>query len=358
MRARSDRIEVLEREANRIHRRVAGGAGRIRAMLLQPRAHGSGFTSSRVFLERRHIGRRLRRRRAEQIVEHPLAAHDRRRPGRERRHGQDAGVAEQPAAVLVGHRHAAESVPDDVGNPVVPREPAIDEGVVGREQIDDRAVLAHDAHEEQLRLALHRLQQVPVAVREVRSGSGCQSRRLRRCSHCDAKFFASASAAASASIRRTCCSSTAGSLSFPRRQADQRVVGTAAPQEERQPRRQLQIADAVDSSRALTPGGVRSNRKTNSGSDEDAPAEPILTPVLEVALVLARPRETAASDDRGRRRSPAAERPAAPAPRRILRAHGSSSCRAVGRQVKILRRLGVSLTPVTLRGPLMPSVVR
>ncbi len=35
----------------------------------------------------------------------------------------------------------------------------------------------------------------------------------------------------------------------------------------------------------------------------------------------------------------------------ILRAHGISSAAPVGRQTKILRRLGVSETPVTLYGP-------
>ena len=76
--------------------------------------------------------------------------------------------------------------------------------------------------------------------------SGVIESRLRRCSHCAAKLVTSARDRSSASIRRTCRSSTAGSCSFPRcGHVEQLVVRNAAPQEERQPRRQLEIADAI-----------------------------------------------------------------------------------------------------------------
>ena len=51
-------------------------------------------------------------------------------------------------------------------------------------------------------------------------------------------------------MRRTCRSSTAGSSSSPAiASVEQFVVRNAAPEEERQPRRELEIADAI--------GGVR-----------------------------------------------------------------------------------------------------
>ena len=61
-----------------------------------------------VLLQRRHIRRRRRRRRAEQVLEHPFAAHDRRRAVRIRRHRQDAALPEQAAArAVVGQRRRA-----------------------------------------------------------------------------------------------------------------------------------------------------------------------------------------------------------------------------------------------------------
>ena len=70
--------------------------------------------------------------------------------------------------------------------------------------------------------------------------SGRALRSSRSSSHWPAKLSTSASALGSASIRRTCRSSTAGSFSVPRpASASSSVVGNAAPEEERQPRREL-----------------------------------------------------------------------------------------------------------------------
>ena len=73
-----------------------------------------GLPSSPLVLERRHVGRRRRRRRAEQVVENPLAAHDRRRAVGMRGDQQDAALAEQALARFVGHRHAAELAAVDI----------------------------------------------------------------------------------------------------------------------------------------------------------------------------------------------------------------------------------------------------
>ena len=229
---------------------MAGRAGRVRAMLLQPRAQRQRLHVLGVFFERRHLGRRLRRRRAEEIVENPLAANDRRGPGRVRRHGQDAGVAEQAAAALVGHRDPTEPIPDHIRNLVVPRQPAVDERVVGRQQLEDRPVFAHDAHEEQLGFALHRRPSGSGRCPETRtdpgaSRAGCAgaATATRSCSPARRRAGrpASAAPAARAPPARSACRRLARWISV--------VIGNAAPQKEREARRQLQIADAVDRSR-------------------------------------------------------------------------------------------------------------
>ena len=115
-------------------------------------AHRHRLAALAVFLERRHVRRRRRRRRAEDVLQNPLAAQHRRRAVGIRRDGQDAALAEQAAAVLVGERHAAELAAVDVRDAVVARQPLVDERVVGRQQVEDVAVLAHDALEEQLGL--------------------------------------------------------------------------------------------------------------------------------------------------------------------------------------------------------------
>ena len=73
------------------------GAGRIRPVLLDALAHRVGRAGGRLLLERRHVGRRQRRRAAEQVLEDPLAADHRRRPVRVRRDQQQAAVPEQTA---------------------------------------------------------------------------------------------------------------------------------------------------------------------------------------------------------------------------------------------------------------------
>ena len=56
-----------------------------------------------------------------------------------------AALPQQAAARLVGERHAAEVIAVDVGNAVVPRQPLVDEAVVGGQQIEQTAILLHDA---------------------------------------------------------------------------------------------------------------------------------------------------------------------------------------------------------------------
>ena len=209
------------------------------------------------------LGRR-RSRRAQHVFEHPLAALHGRRAVRRRRHRQDAAVAEQPAAFASRELDAAKAAAADVRDAVVPREALVDERVVGGEQIDDARVLAQHAREQQLGLACG------TPARRLPSNSllvGLTVSSWRRPSHCDAKFATSASAFGSASMRRTSRSSTAGSrkLAGRGRRAARARRRDAAPQEERQARRELDVADAIDGPGGRSAGSA-SKRKMNSGS--------------------------------------------------------------------------------------------
>ena len=100
------------------------------------------------------------------------------------------------------------------------------------------------------RLAPERLPQVVVEIREVpgrpADGSeGCAEAATARRSCRPAPRDRG-----SASIRRTCCVEHGRIVQLAlRRDVQQLVVRNAAPQEERQPRRQLEIADAIDRAR-------------------------------------------------------------------------------------------------------------
>src|SRR5690606_25789334 len=103
--------------------------------------------------ERRHVRRRRWGRRAEQVLEDPLAADDRRGAVGIRSDRQYAAVAEEPATRVVGRQpHAPEVRTLDVRDAVVARDALVQERVIGAQQIERTAVLAHDAAEEKLRL--------------------------------------------------------------------------------------------------------------------------------------------------------------------------------------------------------------
>ena len=78
-------------------------------------------------------------------------------------------------------------------------------------------------------------------------------------------------AAGPPACRRTCCSSTAGLRSRAAAgQVEQLVVGNAAPQEERQPRRQLDVADADRPRRARRVGRIALDAEHELRAREDA----------------------------------------------------------------------------------------
>ena len=171
----------------------------------------------------------------------------------------------RPRRASLGHRHAPELAAVDVGDAVVPRQPLVDERVVGRQQVEHAAVLAHRrCSKKQLRLALQRLPQVVVEVGELvlaghhvpqvaqmqpLPGEVADERRGARVGQHPPAPAARA---------------TAGSVEAPLpRRRQQLVVRHAAPQEERQARSQLQVADAVRrSQRRPSAGRVRPGTRT------------------------------------------------------------------------------------------------
>ena len=132
------------------------------------------------------------------------------------------------------------------------------------------------------------------------------------------------------------------------------VVRDAAPQEERQPRRQLEVADAVGA-----PGGTlcgsSSKRNRNAGSTRMR-ASACWMPDFEVAARRG-PADRTSSASRLRRRCSGAAKGAARERRDDLPRAGRSSLGASpGWQTKMRRRLGVSPAPVALNGPVMTTV--
>ena len=119
-------------------------------------------------------------------------------------------LAEQPAADAVGERHAPEVAAVDVRDAVVPRQPLVHERVVGGQQLEHAAVLAQLAADEQLGLLLASRRAGSRRTPGTASASGTTPASLPSSSHWLAKLSTSACERGSRSIRRTCCSSTAG----------------------------------------------------------------------------------------------------------------------------------------------------
>src|SRR6185295_13703386 len=97
---------------------------------------------------------------AEDVVEQPFAAQDRRRTVRVRRGRQQRALREQPAAlIVVRERDSTEAAAVDPRNAVMTRQAFVDERVVRVQQIDDAAIVANGASDKQLRFTLEGLQQ-------------------------------------------------------------------------------------------------------------------------------------------------------------------------------------------------------
>ena len=187
-----------------------------------------------------HVRRRRRWRHADQHFHHPLAAQHRRRAVGERRLHEHAALAEHAAARAVGIGDSPELVARDVRNAVVLREALVHERVVRREQVENAAVVLDDVVEEELRL------RAPSRRRAAGRSPGTRRRRDEpsRGPAAAATARRSAWTAPRSADRRACASLRASSVFLfgqlvLLRERQQLLVGDAAPEEERQPRREL-----------------------------------------------------------------------------------------------------------------------
>ena len=216
-------------------------------MLFHPLANRAQATPFGLggLVERRDVGRGRRGRRPEQDLHHPFPAQDRRGALRFRGEREHAGMPKNAAAPVVGIRHAPHLSAHDPGNAVMPGEPLVDKRVVRREEIGHGAVIAKDLAEERLGFAAHRRLQLLVEIGiEAHIGIDLvevlQPQPLPgkpRAEHIGPRI-----------------SEHAGDLRVEVRgareparlgQAQQFCVGRRRPQEERQPRRQVEIAEGV-----------------------------------------------------------------------------------------------------------------
>ena len=163
---RANGVEVLEAEAERIHAAMARRADGVLAVFLELLAHRRRRSDLR-FVEIRHIGRRLRRRGIQEIVEDPLAAQHRRRARRVRGDREDAALRQHAAARRGGQVDLPELRSRDVRHAIVARETLVQERVAAVDEIEDAAILPDDRLEEELRLAAHRQPQVVFELREL-----------------------------------------------------------------------------------------------------------------------------------------------------------------------------------------------
>ena len=238
-------------------------------------------------------------------------------------------------------------LPVMVGHPVMPGQALVDERVVGRHQVEDAAVLVHDGREEELGLLAEGLAQVVVEVRELvgvrRDGAEVAQMQPLAGEVLDERGAACVRQHPphlGAQHRRLAQAALGG-------QRQQFLVGNRAPQEERQPRRQFEIADGPRLS-GREAGGVVLDAEDERRAREQA-AQRQLDAGVERSLLPAfleegeQPRAV-----RRRHRTPiGAPRQRGKDLRGALRfRRGGLGPR--GRHAKMRRRLGVSPGPVGL----------
>ena len=163
-----------------------------------------------------------------------------------RRDRQHAALAQQAAAPIVASLDAPEVTAAHAADAVVPRQPLVDERVVGAQELEGAPVLAQLTLEEQPGLLPEGLAQILVELGKhvhVRHG----------------RFQVAGVEPLAEEARRERPRAGIGEhppyfllqdrpvLQHPRvRQIEEAVVGNAAPEQEGQPGRELDVADAID----------------------------------------------------------------------------------------------------------------
>ena len=111
------------------------------------------------------FGRRVRRRHTLDVLENERAPQNRRRAVRVGGRHQDGAFAEQPPACRLLELDPPEAIAFDVGDPVVQRDPLVEERVLRAQQIDHAAVFPEDAVGEQRQLGAEILARIRSAGR-------------------------------------------------------------------------------------------------------------------------------------------------------------------------------------------------
>ena len=187
-----------------------------------------------------------------------------------------------PQRALVGQRHAAEAAAVDVRDAVVPRQPLVDERVVRRQQVErrcgPRAMMLSKNSSVSRWNAWRRLS----SKSGNRSEFGCTLRTLRSCSHWPAKLSTSACDARIGQHPPHLPLEHGRILQLARaRQRQQLVVRDAAPEEERQARRELDIADAIRRARRRR-SADRARRGTGTSGWRESAASAASMPVSKL----------------------------------------------------------------------------
>ncbi len=158
-------------------------------------------------------------------------------------------MPQQASTRIVSDRDLPELRAVHVRDAVVPRQALVHEGVVGIEQAQHALVLEDDALEEHFGFALHRLAQVVVEVGEdigvgLQAAQVAQEQPLSREVAPERPRPFVLEHAANLLLDDGRFAQAAGD-----RQVQQFVVRDAAPEEEREPRRQLDVVDAIGGAR-------------------------------------------------------------------------------------------------------------
>src|SRR5206468_11991558 len=99
------------------------------------------------------------------VIQNPLAAYHWRGPRGIGGDSQNAAVAEQATSVaVVVQRDASKAAAVHVGDPIVLRQPFIQESVISLQHIEGTAVIAQERLEKQLRFLAEGLAQIIVEV--------------------------------------------------------------------------------------------------------------------------------------------------------------------------------------------------
>ena len=167
-------IEALECEARWVDVPMARRAAFVGAVLVELLADRDG--AANVGFDGRHRGWRRRNVMAHNALENPFAAQDRRSRGAVGGDLEHAGLGHEAATqAVLGEGHPAHLDPVDAGNLVVRREPLVQEGEVGIDDIARGQIVVEQFRKEVARLLdrgfVERLVEIVVVVeRRRRSG--------------------------------------------------------------------------------------------------------------------------------------------------------------------------------------------